>query len=133
MAARTGIWNLVLIGHLGGNEIERVAADVDVRDCLLNLRHVAGHAIASSASVLMMSVRFDRRCVRTVRRRRSMTVETKLSGGLNQIRIVCRPMNIVTTEASNAASVHKTLHKIVTLHPILMTGAFREVCERRLA
>src|SRR5215471_18217545 len=96
MAARAGIWNLVLIGHLGSNEIERVAADVDVRDCLLNLRHVAGHAVASSAAVLMMSVRFDRRRVWSVRRRRSMTVQTKLSRRLNQIRIVYRPMNIMT-------------------------------------
>jgi hypothetical protein len=83
MAARTGIWNLVLIGHFGGNEIECVAPDVDVRDCLFDLRHVAGHALASSAAVAMMCVRFDRRRVRTVRRRRSMTVEAELSGRPN--------------------------------------------------
>ena len=57
--------------------VEGVAADVDVGDRLLDLRHVAGDALAARAAALMMRVRFERGGVRAVRRGRAVAVEAQ--------------------------------------------------------
>ena len=67
MAAGAGIRNLILIGHFGRDEGERVAPNIDIRNGLLDLRHVAGHAIIAGAAGLMMRMCFDARSVRPVR------------------------------------------------------------------
>ena len=54
-------------GFQRGDELERVAADVDVCDRLLDLRHVARHTLAATAPALVMRMRFDARRVRSVR------------------------------------------------------------------
>ena len=61
------IRNLVLIGHFRCDEIERVAADIDVGDRLRDLGHVAGDAFAARALREMMRVRFDRRSMGAIR------------------------------------------------------------------
>ena len=42
-------------------------------------------------------------------------------------------MRIVTTEAGDAPPVHQALHKVVALHPILVSGAIGKMRERRFA
>src|SRR5262245_47812434 len=42
-------------------------------------------------------------------------------------------MNIMTTETSHTALVHLALHKVVSLHSILVPGAIRKVCEARFS
>ena len=68
MAARAGIPNLVLIRHFRRDEGEGVASDIDVRDRLLDLRHVARYAIIARTVGTMMGVCFNARGVRPVRR-----------------------------------------------------------------
>ena len=63
MATRARIGNLVFVCHRRGDEIERVAANIDVRDRLLDLRHVAVHALTAGAAGLVMGVLFERRSV----------------------------------------------------------------------
>src|SRR5262245_23780439 len=47
VAARARIRHLEIVCQLGADECEGVAAHVHVRDGLLDLRHVAGHAVAA--------------------------------------------------------------------------------------
>lgn len=42
-------------------------------------------------------------------------------------------MHVVAGEASNSAPVHDALHKIISLHPVLMRRAIREMREGSLA
>ena len=58
-------------------------------------RHVAGHALASSAALLVMRMLFQRRRVRAVRGRGSMAVQADLIRRLSQLCIVFRAVYIV--------------------------------------
>ena len=53
------IRNLVLIGHFRCDEAERMAPNIDVGDCLFDLRHVARHTITAGTAGPMVRVRFD--------------------------------------------------------------------------
>src|SRR6516162_7015727 len=81
----------------------------------------------------MMSVRFQRRCSRSVRRAWSMTRQTQLACGFDQVGIVARAMNIMAAEAGDAAPIHQALHENVALHSIFMGCSVREMGEGRLA
>lgn len=91
-----------------------------------NRGHVAGHALASGAAVLMVRVLFERRRSRTVGREWSVAFQAKLVGRLSQLRVIVCAMYIVAIEAGDAAPVHHALHEIVPLHPVFVRGA---VCE----
>lgn len=99
----------------------------------LNRWHVAGDTFAARTAMLVVSVLFERSRLRTVRRRRAVAVQTNLIGRLPQLRIVRRPVDIVTRGACDSVSIHHALHEVVPLHPILVRRAVREVIERRLA
>ncbi len=58
--------DLVLICHFGRDELKRMAADIDVGDRLLDLRHVAGHTVAAGTAGTMVRVGFDGGCMRAV-------------------------------------------------------------------
>ena len=75
MAARARIGNLVLVCHRWSDEIERVAANIDVRDRLLDLRHMTVHALTAGASRLVMGVLFQSCRVRPVGRCRIVAGE----------------------------------------------------------
>jgi hypothetical protein len=60
MATRTRVRDLVLVGHRRTDELERVAADVDVGDGLFDLRHMAGDTVAARAAGLVVRVAFVR-------------------------------------------------------------------------
>ena len=58
--------DLVLICHFGRDEIKRMAADIDVGDRLLDLRHVTGHTVAAGAAGTMVRVGFNGGCMRPI-------------------------------------------------------------------
>src|SRR5262245_20724939 len=63
--------------------------------------------------------------MRSVRRLRSVAVETDRTRRLDQVGVVAGAVRIVTAEAGHAARVHDALREIVALHPILAGGAVR--------
>ena len=67
VATQARIGDLVLIRHRGRDEFKCVAANVDVRDGLLNFWHVAVHAFATGASGGMVRVLLDSRSAGAVR------------------------------------------------------------------
>src|SRR5215510_15042285 len=62
-----------------------------------------------------------------------MAREAKLVRRLDEVRVVTGAMDIMAAEAGDAAPIHEALHEIISLHAILVTGAFREMRETRLA
>lgn len=42
-------------------------------------------------------------------------------------------MDVMATEAGDAMGVHRALHEVVALHPVLMSCAVGEMSERELA
>src|SRR5579863_5059713 len=50
-----------------------------------------------------------------------MTTEAERVTGNHQIRAIRIAVDIVTVEAAQPAMVHHTLHKVVALHPILVS------------
>ncbi len=59
MAYVTGIRNLQGVGLTWRDEAEGVAADIHIRDRLLDFRHMTGEAIVAGAARLMVRVRLD--------------------------------------------------------------------------
>jgi hypothetical protein len=98
-----------------------------------NRWHVAGDAFAAGTTVLVVTVLFEGRSVRAVRRRWAVAVKTYLIRRLSQLRIVRGPVNVVARGASHSVPIHHALDKVVALHPILMRRAVREIVERRLS
>ena len=76
MAAGTGIRDFVLIRHFRGDESKRMAADIDARNRLLDLRHVASHAIVSRRPSFMMGVFLNRGGMRSIRSFRAVALQT---------------------------------------------------------
>src|SRR5262249_44358490 len=105
--------------HCRRDELECVTANVNIRNGLFDLRHMAIHAFAAGAPSRVVRVLLDRRCTWPVRRTRAVAGQTKLASGLNQVGVVWRAVDIVATEASDAAFVHLALYKIIALHSIL--------------
>src|SRR2546421_366077 len=112
MAGRARVGDLVLIRHLGWDEVEGVAAYIDIRDRLLNFRHVARNAIAAGAPGPMMRVGFDARGVRPVRRRWPVAGQTQLTRGFDQVGIVFGSMNVVAAEARHTTAIHDALNEV---------------------
>src|SRR6185437_9246398 len=106
-----------------------MSADIDIADRLLDLRHVAGDALAARAAGLVVGVRLDRGRARTVGRARPMTIQADLARGLPQHRRVVGAVDIMATEAGHTARIHHALHEIVALHAILVGGAIGEMRE----
>ena len=132
MTGVAGIRDLQAFGFARRNEPESMAADVDIANCLLDLRHVASYALASATARLMMRVLLDSGRARSVGRTRPVALQAHDIAGLDQVGIVGRAMDIVATETSNAMRVHDARHKIVPLHAILVRRAIGEVGERGL-
>src|SRR5262249_13237401 len=83
MTSKARIRNLVLVRHSRRDELERVAANVNIRNRLLNLRHMAIDALATGASCCMVRVLLDRRAPRPIGRTRIVASQAKLSGWLD--------------------------------------------------
>ena len=74
MAAGTGIRYVQLLSRSRRDESKRVATNVDVSDRLLDLRHMAGYALAAWRTDFMMSVLLDGHRARAVRRVAAVTL-----------------------------------------------------------
>jgi len=133
VTGRARVRDLVLVGHRRRDEAERVGVHFDVSDGRLDLRHVAGDALGAGASLLMVRVFFQRGGARAIERHGAVAVQADFVGGLSQLRIVLGPMDVVTTEAGDAATVHHALHKIIPLHAVLVRGAVGEMSKASLA
>ena len=75
MAYIAGVRNLQSVSRRRSHKVKRVAPYVHVGDCLLDLRHVAGDALAALASRFVMRVFFYRRGVRAIRRTWAMAIQ----------------------------------------------------------
>ena len=120
MANVAGIGNLVGVRLRRRNEAEGVGVDIHVRDRLLDLRHVAGDALAARAARLVMRVFGDGGGMRPILRVRPVTREAHLARRLAQLRRVFGPVHVVATEAGDAAIIHEALDEVVALHAVLM-------------
>lgn len=120
----------MLIRHSGADESKGVASDILVRQCLLNLRHVTLYALPTWAAGLVVRVLFDRARVRSVRRAWAMAFEAHYVCRFNQQSLVLSPMDVAAAGALHAPRIHDTLDEIIALHPVLVRGAVRKMCER---
>lgn len=128
VARNTRIGNLVLIGHRGRDEPECVRVNHGVSwPFRFNRWHVARDTLASRAAVFVMRVFFKSSGARPIGRRRTMTIQTNLVGGLPELRVISGAVSVVTIEACDSAPVHHALHEIVSLHPVLVCGSIRIV------
>jgi hypothetical protein len=58
MASVTGIRDLIPVRHCGADESERMAANVDVRNGLFDLRHMTGDTLTTRTAHFVMCVLF---------------------------------------------------------------------------
>ena len=126
----TWIWHFVLVCHLRPNEPKCVRVNMGAWYALaLYPGHVTCDALATGAPVLVMRVRFKSGLMRAVRRHRSVTVETELIRRLDQLRVIASAMHVVAIETGDSVVIHDALHEIISLHPVLICRAIREVVE----
>ena len=59
MACRARIWDFISVGHRRCYESKCMCSYLHIRDCSLDLRHMAGNATASSRPFFVMRVLFD--------------------------------------------------------------------------
>ena len=67
VAGVTGVGHLQRFSPGGRDEAKRMAAHIHAGDCLFDLRHMAGDALAARTAILVVRVFFDSCCARTVR------------------------------------------------------------------
>ena len=133
MAYVARIRDLQALGLGGGDETERMAANIYVRDSLLDARHVAGYTLAAARAGFVMSMLFESGGVRADRGAWPVTLETEEAGRFQQIGIIVGPVNVVAAKAFYSAGVHQAGDEIVALHAVLMGRAIGEVSKGRLA
>ena len=75
MACIAWIGNLVFLGQRGRDESKCVRVHLNIRNGGLDLRHVAGHALASCAARLVMRMLFERGDARPVQPSRHVAIE----------------------------------------------------------
>ena len=63
---RAGIRNFIFVGHQWCNERKSVCSYLDIRDCCLNLWHVAGDTTSPRRAFLVVRVLFDGRGPRAI-------------------------------------------------------------------
>ena len=128
MARRTGIGDLVFVGHARWDEAEGVRADERARHTFaLDLGHVAGNATAALTARFVVGVFFESRGVRTIGRGWGVTVETDFVPRFPQLGIVFGSVNIVTGCAGYAVAIHHALDEIVPLHAVFVGGTVGEL------
>jgi len=132
MAGVASIWNFQAIRFTGRNKSESVAANINIRNLLLDSRHMAAHAFITSAPGLVMRVRLNGNGVRPVWRIRPMTFQAHHIGRFQQISIVFRAVDIVAAIAADTVRIHGALHEIVALHSVFVRRAVRKMRESLL-
>ena len=104
---RARIRNLVRARHRRRDELERVAAHVDIGDGRRDLRHVAFHAFTAAAAGRVFCMRFDRRPARAVRRVRPVARQAKLLRRLDEIGVVIVPCTSWQLEQVTPLAIHR--------------------------
>jgi len=121
------------VGHLQSlslgrrDEAEGVRVNVDVRNGLLDFRHVAAGALISRGAGRMVSVPFHVRNSRAIGRCRPVALQTEHRGRPQKIGIIFRAMNIMATETGHPARVHDAGNEIIPLHAVSVPRAVRKV------
>ena len=133
MTRRAWVGDIVLSRHLGRDEFEGVGSHFDVRDGLGCFRHVAGHALTPGAAFFVMGMILQSGRIWAVKRARPMTIQTQLVRWLSELCVIVGTVCIVAAKTGHAVLVHRTLHKVVALHPILVRGAVWEMRKGFLA
>ena len=110
-----------------------MAPDVHIRNRLFDLRHVAADTFAARGAGFVVRVLLDGRRPWPVARIRAVALQAHGIRRLQEIGIVCRSMNIMAAKAGHSVRVHRARDEIISLHPVLVRGAVREVRESRLA
>jgi hypothetical protein len=87
---------------------------------------------ASRRSFFVMRMFFERSGARAIQREWPVAIQAELVSRLSQLRVVVRAMYVVATEAGDPTAVHHALHKIISLHAILVSRAVRVMGEGRL-
>src|ERR1700679_2057210 len=121
MAACTGIGYTGTLRQARRDEAERIRVDEVVFDRGLDLRHMAGHALTAGTALRMMGMsayRSLQSCRIFLLRR--MAAQTEGVPRQLQARYVRTAVDIVAVEAAQLPVVHRTLHEIVALHPVLV-------------
>ena len=83
VTGRAGIRDFVLVRHARGDKGESVSVDIDVSNRGLDLRHVAGDALASGRAGLVMRVLLERGRAGAVERHGAVAIETEFGGRLS--------------------------------------------------
>jgi len=103
-------------------------------DCLLNVRHVAGDALAPRAVLRVMRVltdsSFEARWVLLC-----VAAETESVPLFNQVGLILIVVDIVAIKTTKLAVVHVALHEVIALHSVLVrgqVGKLIEICRSRL-
>src|SRR6185437_483214 len=134
MTRSAWIGDFVFARHVRGDELKRMGMHKCPRSSLrFDLWHVAGDTLAAWRAGLMVCVLLKGGGVGTVRRQGAVAVQAYPIGGLSQLCIVRRPVNIVTTGAGDVVPVHDALHKVVALHAVFMGRTIWEIVEGLLA
>ena len=133
VARSTSIRHLVFFCHCRRDELESVRAHERAGDAFcLDLRHVAGYALTTRAAVLVVGVLLHGGYVWTVGRRCTVAVEADLVYGLTKLRIVFSAMYIMARCTGDALLVHHTLHEVIALHSVFVSGPVSKMSERCL-
>ena len=130
---RAGIRNFIFVGHQWCDERKSVCSYLDIRDCCLDLWHVAGDTTSPRRAFLVVRVLFDGRGPRAIQGKWAVAIQAQVVGWFSQLRIVFRAMHVVATKTGHPTAVHHALNEIISLHPVLVRRAIGEVCKRSLA
>jgi hypothetical protein len=133
MTGSARIGNFVLVGHRGINKVKRVGAHFAVGDGGFHLGHMASDALAPSRTGFVVGMKLESRGTRTFRGHRGMAIEAELIHGLAELRVVLRPVDIMTTETGDSATVHQALHKVVSLHAVFVGCTIGKMVEAKIA
>src|SRR5215472_15365449 len=133
VAGSAGIRYLILVRDPGRHYAKRVRAYSYVPERGLDLRYVTRYALASRRAFLVVSVFLKRPRARTIGRERPMAIQAELARRFAKLRVIASAVNVVARKTCDPPAVHQALDKIVALHSVLVCGAVRKMCKRRLA
>lgn len=127
MAARARVRDVIGIRHRWRDEPKRMAANVHIRDGLLNPGHMTGNALVACGTCGVVRMFLNRTSMRAVRGARPVALQAHDIRRFDQQGIVFGAVNIVATGALHTASVHQALHEIVSLHAVFVCCPVRKV------
>src|SRR5215472_4322613 len=132
VAGSAGIRYLILVRDPGRHYAKGVRAYFYVPERRLDLRHVTRYALASRRAFLVVSVFLKRPRARTIGRERPMAIQAELARRFAKLRVIASAVNVVARKTWERPAVGCALDKTVAMHLVLVCGAVRKMCKRRL-